>query len=251
MLSTPRQYLECLIPSSAVRKLRTVTERLALECARSHGVAPREGPIMPDDPAQGSDDHPAHRDETVNLDRVRQAYEILIVLAPATREAVIRSQFADQPNLVAEVRLLLEGEPAAGPPGGFDPPSPGPDDDAEDEADPNEIPPGTQIGPFVIRRLLGRGGMGAVFQAERIEPYHETVALKIIDAQVSPDQRRRFEAERAILAQLRHPHIVRLLGGGSTPAGGPYLVMEYVDGQRLDTYCRDQNCAPRKSPASP
>ena len=100
---------------------------------------------------------------------------------------------------------------------------------------------GCTIGPFRVRQLIGRGGMGAVYLAERDGPdFQQRVAIKVLEHGVtSPQLVARFRDERRILARLEHPGIVRLLDGGSTPDGLPFLVMEHVDGTPLTTYARD------------
>ncbi len=98
---------------------------------------------------------------------------------------------------------------------------------------------GRRLGPYEIQRELGRGGMGAVYLASRIDAeFTQQVALKITKRGMDTDAIvRRFRTERQILAGLNHPHIARLLDGGTTPDGQPYIVMEYVDGQPITTYC--------------
>jgi serine/threonine-protein kinase len=102
----------------------------------------------------------------------------------------------------------------------------------------------TTVGRYRLLQPLGRGGMGAVYLAERADgQYHQQVALKLL-TRASPDAARRFQAERQILAALDHPSIARLLDGGtapptpSQPDGVPYLVMEYVDGEPITAYCQ-------------
>jgi tetratricopeptide (TPR) repeat protein len=99
-----------------------------------------------------------------------------------------------------------------------------------------------QIGPFLLDRLLGRGGMGAVYLAHRADgQFEQTVAIKLIDLPLATDLfRERFRQERQILAELHHPYIARLLDGGVTPNGDLYLVMEYVDGVAIDRFCEKQ-----------
>jgi serine/threonine protein kinase/tetratricopeptide (TPR) repeat protein len=94
-------------------------------------------------------------------------------------------------------------------------------------------------GSYRTVRLLGAGGMGAVYLAERADgQFQQTVAVKVIAPHVAGGVfRERFLAERQMLAGLSHPNITRLLDGGVTEEGTPYLVMEYVDGQPLDSYC--------------
>ncbi len=99
--------------------------------------------------------------------------------------------------------------------------------------------PGTEIGSYQIKRLLGEGGMGAVYLAERNDgQYEKEVALKIIRPGRQTDEIiSRFRIERQILARLDHPNIAQLLDGGMTAEGYPYLVMEYVKGAPLLQYC--------------
>jgi serine/threonine protein kinase len=98
---------------------------------------------------------------------------------------------------------------------------------------------GKRIGPYVVVRKLGEGGMGAVYLAQRAdETYEKQVAIKLIRRSIdNPELLRRFYNERQILAQLDHPNIARLLDGGTTDDGVPYYVMEYVDGQPLLEHC--------------
>ena len=100
---------------------------------------------------------------------------------------------------------------------------------------------GERFGPFETRELLGRGGMGAVFRAERVDgELSQTVAIKIVErAWLDPSALDRFRRERQFLARLVHANIARLLDGGTRPDGIAYLVMEYVDGLALDRYCED------------
>ena len=94
---------------------------------------------------------------------------------------------------------------------------------------------GTTVGPWTLRRVLGRGGMGAVYLAERHPAdFHQRAALKLI--KLGMDSREiveRFLAERRILARLDHPNIARLIDGGVDLRGRPYFVMEWIDGLPL------------------
>jgi serine/threonine protein kinase/tetratricopeptide (TPR) repeat protein len=98
---------------------------------------------------------------------------------------------------------------------------------------------GRRIGPYQIVRELGRGGMGAVYLAARADDqYRRQTAIKLIRRGMDTDfLLRRFRNERQILAALDHPNIARLLDGGSTEDGRPYLVMEYVAGVPINEYC--------------
>jgi serine/threonine protein kinase len=99
------------------------------------------------------------------------------------------------------------------------------------------------VGPYVLDRLLGRGGMGAVYLAHRADgQFEQKVAIKLIDLPLATDLfRERFRKERQILAGLQHPYIARLLDGGVTHNGDLYLVMEYVDGLPIHRFCEEQH----------
>lgn len=99
------------------------------------------------------------------------------------------------------------------------------------------VPP--SLGPYRILRELATGGMGSVYLAERSDgQYEQTVAIKIArGGGGNPFLLRRFLEERRILATLDHPNIARLLDGGTTDAGLPYVVMEFVQGEPVDAYC--------------
>jgi serine/threonine protein kinase/Tfp pilus assembly protein PilF len=97
---------------------------------------------------------------------------------------------------------------------------------------------GQILGPWKLRRRLGGGGMSDVYLAERTGEYSHQVAVKLVrPGLVSRADHNRLRAERQILARLNHRNIARLLDGGTTSDGIPYLVMEYVDGERIDLYC--------------
>jgi eukaryotic-like serine/threonine-protein kinase len=102
--------------------------------------------------------------------------------------------------------------------------------------------PGSKIGPYRILRELGRGGMGLVLLAVRADDsFQKQVAIKLVSpGPLQSQMLRRFRRERQILADLEHPNIARLLDGGTTEQGWPYVVMEYVEGVPLTQYCRAQ-----------
>jgi tetratricopeptide (TPR) repeat protein len=97
-----------------------------------------------------------------------------------------------------------------------------------------------RAGPYKIVRELGRGGMGTVYLAERDdEQYQSQVAVKLVRRGMDTDLiLHRFYRERQTLARLQHPNIARLLDGGNTKEGHPYIVMEYVEGLRITEYCQ-------------
>src|SRR5437899_3618947 len=94
------------------------------------------------------------------------------------------------------------------------------------------------MGPYRLIQLLGVGGMGEVWRAEQTEPFHRTVALKLIKSGM--DTRAvvaRFDSERQALALMDHPNIAKVFDAGTSPAGRSYFVMEYVPGLPITDYC--------------
>jgi eukaryotic-like serine/threonine-protein kinase len=112
------------------------------------------------------------------------------------------------------------------------------DEERAANAEANSAQEGRRFGAWQTIRLLARGGMGEVWLAQRADGQHEQrAALKILSPFLAaPDSIDRFRRERQLLARLEHPNIARLLDGGMSPRGEPYLVMEYVDGIRLNRY---------------
>jgi tetratricopeptide (TPR) repeat protein/tRNA A-37 threonylcarbamoyl transferase component Bud32 len=176
-----------------------------------------------------SSSQPAHWEEI---------FDRLVELPEPERARLLAELRAENPALAARLDLLLAAD--AGTTGILDQPTLVLlDAEADGDAVEPQLPPGTTIGPWRVIRLLGRGGMGEVYLAERTEPaFDQRVALKVISRGM--DSRaivRRFVQERQILAHLDHPNLARLLDGGSGPDGRPYLVMEYVDGEPINDYC--------------
>ncbi|MCA1558022.1 MAG: protein kinase, partial [Acidobacteria bacterium] len=101
---------------------------------------------------------------------------------------------------------------------------------------------GSRIGAYQIEREIGRGGMGAVYLAERADnAFRKRVAIKLVKRGMDTDYiLRRFRHERQILAALDHPNIARLLDGGATRTGQPYFVMEYIEGEPLYRHCDER-----------
>ncbi|MEZ6242969.1 MAG: serine/threonine-protein kinase [Phycisphaerales bacterium] len=107
--------------------------------------------------------------------------------------------------------------------------------------------PGDRIDKYEVGRLLNSGGMGEVYLATRVDDYRDQVAIKVMRRGLeSTGMVRRFQRERQMLALLDHPNISRLLDGGTTPSGLPYLVMEYIDGGMITEYCREHGLSTRQ-----
>jgi TolB-like protein/Tfp pilus assembly protein PilF len=145
------------------------------------------------------------------------------------REAFLRDREALGPGLVEDVRTLIQNL--------------GKVRTAAPEA--AEVLP--RFGAWQATRLLGRGGMGTVYQAERADgAFQMSVAVKVVPlALASPQIEERFRRERQFLASLDHPRIARLIDGGVTSSGLPYLVMDYIDGLTIDLYCKTHDCDAR------
>jgi serine/threonine-protein kinase len=166
--------------------------------------------------------------------RMQDLFAAALETPPADREAYL-DRIAD-PEMAAEVRALLRAHEHSGrldrladvlgPPA---PPDAGLDD---------PLPAPSRVGPYALLRPIAHGGMGSVYLAQRADGQASyQVAIKLLRRDLdSAEARRRFLAERQILARLIHPHIARLLDAGLTPDDRPYFVMEYVEGEPIDGY---------------
>lgn len=103
--------------------------------------------------------------------------------------------------------------------------------------------PGQVFGAYVLVSPAGAGGMGTVWRAKRNDGrFDREVAIKLLQVTVAGSgDEERFKREGSILGRLQHPHIAELVDAGLSPAGQPYLVLEYVDGEHIDTYCNERS----------
>jgi serine/threonine protein kinase len=110
---------------------------------------------------------------------------------------------------------------------------------------PESVTAGRRLGAYRLIRELGRGGMGAVYLAERAdEQYEKLVAVKLLPLGLGGvTGHERFLAERRVLAQLEHPGIARLIDAGVADEGTPYFIMEYVEGEAITSYCDRARCS--------
>jgi serine/threonine-protein kinase len=108
--------------------------------------------------------------------------------------------------------------------------------------EPEPLALGQRVGAYRIVSEIGRGGMGAVYLAERDDrEFEQKVAIKLVRRGMDTEEIvRRFRSERQILAHLDHPNIAKLFDGGTTEDGRPYFVMELVEGRPIDEYCDDR-----------
>jgi len=169
--------------------------------------------------------------DAVRWRRLAERFEELSAASAEDASRRLASLRAEQPELAAELRAMLDAH-RAGRPLALEP-TPGDDEPAASSPEP--------IGPYRLLSLLGEGGMGEVWLAERDEPgFRRQVALKRIRTGFATEElRRRFEIEREALARLSHRSIARLLDGGVDRQGTPYLVLERVEGAPL-TEAADQ-----------
>lgn len=167
--------------------------------------------------------------------RLDELFEQAADLDDEGRAALLAQVEATDPGLAAELSQLLRFEGSGEVP--LERAVQGAVTSILDRSGPDRR--GTRLGPYRILEELGHGGMGTVYLAERADDaYDARVAIKLIRGGVaSRDQIRRFKAERQILASLNHPNIGRLLDGGTTPDGLPYVVMEAIEGEPIDEYC--------------
>jgi tetratricopeptide (TPR) repeat protein len=155
-------------------------------------------------------------------------FEQAVERPPAERDRFLAQLRLQDPGVASELASLLEAHDR---PGEFLP----------DLTAPGEPPDlaGRVVGAYRLLQLLGTGGMGSVYLAERSDgAFAKHVAVKLLSAALLPS-RDRFLREREYLARLDHPNIARLLDAGATTDHVPYLVMEYVEGVPIDRYCAD------------
>jgi serine/threonine protein kinase len=176
--------------------------------------------------------------DSSNRQRLKELFHGAVELAPRERQAFLDAHCAGDVGLHGEVAALLTAHEAAS---GFIERSALVDAGLieADEAKRDAAVTGQQIGGYEIIRELGRGGMGTVFLAGRPDdPYLKQVAIKLINRGMDSDAIvKRFVMERQILANLDHPNIARLIDGGTTEDGRPFLVMEYIEGVSITRYC--------------
>ncbi len=174
--------------------------------------------------------------DAARWERVQTIFHDVADLPQPAQRALLETECREDPALMVEVLGLLE-EDARG--------DSLLDRDAADVAGQvldAAIPPAflnQDFGPYRIRNVLGQGGMGVVYLAER-EDLGSVAAIKILrDAFLSPERRERFASEQRTLAQLNHPAIARLYDASTLPDGTPWFVMEYVEGVPLTTFCEE------------
>ncbi|HEY4972922.1 MAG TPA: serine/threonine-protein kinase, partial [Steroidobacteraceae bacterium] len=162
--------------------------------------------------------------------RVDALLDELLDLPEDTRASHMSDRIDEDPMVLAEVDSLMRAAQASA---SFlsAPARPAVDDVVPDAAI------GTRLGAWTITRLIGRGGMGDVYEGVRTQgDFQQRVAIKLLQRDAGA-QLERFEAERQILARLEHPGIARLYDGGVTSDGRPFMVMEFVEGRAITDFC--------------
>lgn len=166
--------------------------------------------------------------------QIRKVFDEAVAFSPEERATFLDRACGDDAELRREVESLLVSDGQAGTQFLNRP--------AVDLAEPLAEGPvrlGRRIGPYNVLEELGRGGMGEVYRAARADgQYEKEVAIKLVRGGYDTAAvLNRFRHERQILASLDHPNIARLLDGGTTGEGTPYLVMELIEGTPIDQYC--------------
>jgi len=168
-----------------------------------------------------------------NWDKAKRLFEAALELEPAQRASFLAAN-CHEVNLQQQVEKLLIDFQAAG--SFLDEPA---WHSTAKSTETEDLMINRRLGAYKLVRRVGQGGMAAVFLAVRADDaYQKEVAVKLVQPGLnSQDVLTRFRNERQTLAGLDHPNIVRLLDGGSTQEGLPFLVMEYVEGSPIDEYC--------------
>jgi eukaryotic-like serine/threonine-protein kinase len=163
-----------------------------------------------------------------------------IDLAPPERAAWLATIRGERPELAAELEAVLAGEAELETLGFLT-------DDAG-AAGEWSVPglAGQRLGAYTLERPLGQGGMGTVWLARRSDGRYEgTAAVKLLNlALLDPVGGERFRREGSLLSRLSHPNIARLLDAGVSEGGQPYLVLEHVEGERIDRYADARRLSP-------
>ncbi|MEL7312704.1 MAG: serine/threonine-protein kinase, partial [Pseudomonadota bacterium] len=178
--------------------------------------------------------------DTARWQRVKALFEAAGALPPSERNDFVRRECEDDPSIAEDVLRLLDVPTESG-------------DALQDEVlragrTASDAFEQRNLGPYRLLRSIGRGGMGQVFLAKRDDAeFEQQVAIKLAHWLGSDDETAiRFKQERQILADLDHPNIARLLDGGRTESGQPYIVMEYIDGESIATYSRRETLTMRQ-----
>ena len=174
--------------------------------------------------------------------QIRQIFDGALERSEVDRAAYLRVVCARDDDLRREVESLLASHDSAGtfldkPAASFSTTQ----TMISSGMDIQDYPPGHRVGAYELQKCIGRGGMGSVWLATRFDnEFKKQVAIKLVKRGMDTQEiLRRFRLERQVLAGLTHPNIAALIDGGSTPDGLPYLVMEYVEGIRIDRYCEE------------
>ena len=174
--------------------------------------------------------------------RLRPLLDRALELDGDARRAYVASLDGEDADLRADLERLLAGHEALGGhtmPNAMQLAIPAVAERLHEDAELDQARIGQSIGPYRLVRLLGAGGMGAVYLAERSQDgFTHAVALKVVRKALGTQSARdRFERERQILANLKHPGIALLFDGGQTSEGQSYYTMEYVEGETITEYC--------------
>ncbi len=178
--------------------------------------------------------------DSTHWQRIQMLFHQAADLPAADQHAFLKTSCAGDDPLIAEVLAMLKADGEGG--SLLDRDLANIAHQMLDRPNPSAIG-SKEFGPYIIKEVLGEGGMGVVYLAER-KDLGSKVAIKILrDAWLSPARRERFASEQRTLAQLNHPSIARLYDADTLNDGTPWFVMEYVEGLPLTEYCQKYNCS--------
>ena len=166
--------------------------------------------------------------------QVKSLFDVIVERTPEEREALLSVACGGDEELRGKVMALLNSDATVG-------------DSFFERPLLNALPEdslaGRPLGPYRLLRRIGHGGMGSVYLGVREDDqFHRRVAIKAVNSEfVSEHAIRRFQNERQTLAAFDHPNIVKLLDWGASEDGIPYLVMDYIEGERIDQFCETRN----------
>ncbi len=170
-------------------------------------------------------------DPTARWERTQALFHAAAELPPSAQQTYLEEATRDDPSLRGEVLALLRADA-----GGATLLERSLAEVAHGVLAPEGLPV-TTVGPYHLLRVLGEGGMGVVYLAERADLGSHSAIKLLRDAWLSPARRDRFASEQRTLASLHHPAIAQLYDADSLPDGTPWFAMEYVEGQPLTDFC--------------
>jgi serine/threonine-protein kinase len=182
--------------------------------------------------------------EKFNWERISDLYSMALEMPPESWHKWLQTQCNEQEKksgMDTYLLKLLKSSPRAD--AFFDALNRNLEDDLSKQQDMDDYKPGDLFDKFRIMEEIGRGGMSKVFLCQRADgQFEQKVAVKVMKVSGNAEfMKDRFRQEQQILAGINHAHIAQLYDGGITDLGHPYIIMEYVEGEAIDSYCKKNN----------